>query len=68
MKVLTIDRSKDWAVEDFQQLEESVTPCELINGELVLSPAPTPFHQSVLSNLNDILKSEAKKIGGVVYF
>lgn len=63
-----IDRSKDWTVDDFLKLEESNTPCELINGELVMSPAPTPFHQNVTSNLNDFLKAEARKIGGKVFF
>ena len=68
MKTLTIDRSKEWTVDDFLKLEESNTPCELINGELVMSPAPTPFHQDVTSNLNDFLRAEAKKTGGKVYF
>lgn len=68
MKTLMIDRSKDWTVDDFLKLEESNTPCELINGELVMSPAPTPFHQNVTSNLNDFLKAEARKIGGKVFF
>jgi Uma2 family endonuclease len=68
MKTLTIDRSKEWTVDDFLQLEESDTPCELINGELVMSPAPTPFHQNVSSNLNDFLKAEARKSGGFVFF
>lgn len=68
MKSLTIDRSKEWTVDDFLKLEESNTPCELINGELVMSPAPTPFHQNVTSNLNDFLKAEARKTGGLVFF
>lgn len=68
MKILTIDRSKEWTVDDFLKLEESNTPCELINGQLVMSPAPTPFHQNVTSNLNDFLKAEARKIGGLVFF
>lgn len=68
MKTLMIDRSKEWTVDDFLKLEESNTPCELINGELVMSPAPTPFHQNVTSNLNDFLKAEARKTGGLVFF
>lgn len=68
MKTLTIDRSKDWTVDDFLQLEESNTPCELINGELFMPPSPTPLHQSVSGNLYDILKAEAKRTGSFVFF
>lgn len=68
MKTLTIDRSKVWTVEEYLRLEESNTPCELINGELFTSPSPNPFHQEVLSNLNDFLKGAAKRIEGKVYF
>jgi Uma2 family endonuclease len=62
------DPSKSWTVEEFLQLEESKTPCELIDGKVYMSPAPTPFHQIVLGNLNDVLRSEAKKNGGIVFF
>ena len=68
MQVATIDRSKEWTVDDFLQLEESNLPCELINGELFMSPAPTLTHQVVLSNLNDIVKTYARKSGGMAMF
>ncbi len=68
MQNATIDRTKEWTVEDFVQLEESNLPCELINGELFMSPAPSLTHQVVSSNLNDILKTYAKKIGGFVAY
>ncbi len=68
MQTATIDRTKEWTVEDFVQLEESNLPCELINGELFMSPAPSLTHQVVSSNLNDILKAYAKKIGGFVAY
>jgi len=68
MKTLTIDRSKVWTVEEYLQLEEINTPCELINGELFMSPSPNPFHQEVVSNLNDFLKRAAKLVEGKVYF
>lgn len=68
MQTATIDRTKEWTVEDFLQLEESNLPCELINGELFMSPAPSLTHQVVSSNLNDILKAYAKKIGGFVAY
>lgn len=68
MKTLTIDRSRDWTVEDFQQLGESNTFCELINGELFTSPTPPVFHQIVSGNLNYMLRIEAEKNEGVVFF
>jgi len=68
MKVATIDRTKDWTVEDYLLLGESKTPCQLINGELIISPSPTPYHQIISSNLNDLLKAEAKKTGGIVFY
>jgi Uma2 family endonuclease len=68
MQTATIDRTKEWTVEDFLRLEESNLPCELINGELFMSPAPSLTHQVVSSNLNDILKAHAKKIGGFVAY
>jgi Uma2 family endonuclease len=68
MKTTVIDRSKSWTVEDYLLLGELSTPCELINGELVMSPSPSPYHQTISSNLNDVLKTEAKKIGGLVFF
>lgn len=68
MQTSKIDRTKNWTVDDYVLLGETDTPCELINGELFMSPAPNPLHQEVLSNLNDFLKAAARNIGGKVYF
>jgi Uma2 family endonuclease len=70
MATATIDRSKEWTVEDFLSLEEKNTFCEIINGELIMSPSPTPYHQIVLGNLYDILKSYSKnqEKGSTVFF
>lgn len=68
MVTATIDRSKEWTVEDFLQLEESNLPCELINGELFMSPAPSFTHQVILSNLNDHFKAYARTHGGLAMF
>jgi Uma2 family endonuclease len=48
METVKIDRSKQWTVEDYVHLGEMTTPCQLINGELIMSPAPTPQHQRIL--------------------
>lgn len=68
MRVATADRTKEWTVDDYLLLGEMNTPCQLINGELIMSPSPSPLHQLVSSNLNDILKSAAKKVKGVVFY
>jgi Uma2 family endonuclease len=65
MQTATIDRSREWTVDDFLQLEESNLPCELINGEVFMSPTPRFTHQIVSSNLNDLLKAYARKNGGI---
>lgn len=65
MQTARIDRTKEWTVDDYLQLEESLTPCQLINGELIMSPAPTPYHQLVSSNINELLRAEAKRTGGL---
>lgn len=68
MRTATIDRTKDWTVEDYLQLGEMKTPCQLINGELIMSPSPSPQHQMISSKLNDLLKAEARKTGGIVFY
>ncbi len=50
MQTATIDRSKEWTVEDYLQLEEGLL-AQLIDGELIMSPAPTTQHQRVLRSL-----------------
>jgi len=54
MEAATIDRSKEWTVEDYLQLEEGLL-AQLINGELIMSPAPTPKHQRALRKLSVFL-------------
>lgn len=49
-------------------LGEMNTPCQLINGELIMSPSATPYHQNILGNLYDIFRTEATKTGAVVLF
>lgn len=68
METLKIDRTKEWTVDDYILLGEMNTPCQLINGELIMSPAPNPEHQIISSRLNDILKSEGKKTGALVLY
>lgn len=67
MQTARIDRTKEWTLEDYLMLGEMNTPCQLINGELIMSPSPTPQHQSVLGKLFKLL--DAATIGkGTVLF
>ncbi|UXE68432.1 MAG: Uma2 family endonuclease [Chryseotalea sp. WA131a] len=66
MSTLTIDKTKDWTVEDYLLLGEFKTPCQLINGELIMSPAPAPLHQRVLRKLFKIV--DAQNLSGELFF
>ena len=52
MQTLTIDRSKVWTVEDYLQLD--VELCQLIQGNLVMTPAPNTEHQRIIGKLHII--------------
>ena len=65
METATIDRSKEWTVDDYALLEEGLL-AQLINGELIMSPAPTPKHQRVLRELLYVLKD--LKLKGELFF
>jgi Uma2 family endonuclease len=57
-----------WTFEEMSaELPEANTPTELWDGEIIMSPAPTPSHQDVVLNFASLLKSfvAAKKLGKV---
>ena len=41
-------------VQDYERLEEGA-PFQLIGGELIMTPSPTPFHQSIVLNIASII-------------
>src|SRR6184192_1260437 len=67
MNAITIDRSKEWTVTDFLLLGEIKTPCELINGELISSPAPSPKHQKISRKLFRIIDKATEGMGELFY-
>ena len=67
MSTLTIDRTKEWTVEDYLLLGEIKTPCQLINGELIMSPAPRPQHQQVLRRLFKIVDKATNNLGELFF-
>lgn len=56
MDSIIIDRSKKWTVEDYLQMEEEVK-CEILNGELIMTPAPLISHQRTVGLLYQKLVS-----------
>ena len=51
---------------EFEALPESILPTELIDGELVMSPAPIALHQMVSGEIHFLLRS-AVASGRVLY-
>ncbi len=60
MLTATIDRSKEWKAEDYLRLEEGLL-AQLIEGELIMSPAPNPRHQEIIGRLFLIFQKFKKK-------
>lgn len=60
MLTATIDKSKDWSVEDYLKLEEGLL-AQLLDGELIMSPAPTPKHQEIIGKLFLLFQKTGKK-------
>jgi Uma2 family endonuclease len=52
--MLTIEKKKKYTVEDYMLLEEGA-PFQLINYDLVMSPAPIPLHQQIQFALSEII-------------
>ena len=67
METVKIDRTKKWTVEDYLLLGEMNTSCQLINGELIISPAPTPYHQTISKRVFKLLDKAAEISGDVFY-
>ncbi|MFW5701068.1 MAG: hypothetical protein ACOCWM_05200 [Cyclobacteriaceae bacterium] len=54
MEAFAIDTSKTWTVEEYLQLEENPNQ-QLINGNLIISPSPSLFHQQISIVLSALL-------------
>ncbi len=60
-------KEKLWTYEDYLKLEDDKR-YEIIEGELLMAPAPTPYHQAVSRNIEFAMWNYVKKKKlGVVY-
>jgi Uma2 family endonuclease len=53
--------SDDWTVDDLEHLPDDGLQYELVDGMLLVSPAPNPAHQEVISELCAQLRAVAPK-------
>lgn len=52
---------------DYLALPETMQPMELINGEIIMSPAPVPRHQAITGNTYFVVRNLTKTTGGKVF-
>jgi len=64
-----LTQRKVFTYQDYLELPEDSHQYQVINGELVMAPAPYTIHQGVSANIFDALKSFMKetRIGKVLY-
>ncbi|MEQ8470582.1 MAG: Uma2 family endonuclease [Marinoscillum sp.] len=65
METAKIDQTKEWTVDDYLMLGDDLL-AQLINGELIMSPAPNTNHQRVLRSLFKVLDELA--LNGELFF
>ena len=65
MLTATIDKTKEWTVDDYMQLEEGLL-AQLLDGALIISPTPSPHHQWVIGQV--YLKLHEKNQQGEFFF
>lgn len=63
--MLAVEKKKKYTVADYMLLEEGA-PFQLINNDLVMSPAANPVHQAIVARLSQLILNflELKNIGG----
>lgn len=65
---MTVTTGTRMTAAEYLQLPEQNTPMELLDGEIVVSPSPTPEHQDLVGNTYILLKQRSQALGGQVYF
>ena len=66
---MLIAEKRKYTEKDYQLLEEGA-PFQLINGDLIMSPSPTPYHQLLSGRLFFLIQSHLEKInsGGICLY
>jgi len=59
-------KEKPATIKEYRELPEG-SPYQLIEGELVMTPAPTPRHQVVSGNLFERMRKSSRGTGVVLY-
>ena len=64
-----VAEKKKYTEKDYQLLEEGA-PFQLINGDLIMSPAPTSYHQILLGRIFKVIDNflEQNNLGGLCLF
>lgn len=60
MTTVQIEKKKRYTYEDYERLPEG-SPYQLIGGELIMTPAPIPYHQKILGNIFFEMKKFVEK-------
>jgi Uma2 family endonuclease len=59
---------KQWTLEEVHSLPDDGNKYELVRGELFVTPAPTPSHETIAARLSEILTPYVKQHAlGLVY-
>jgi len=67
-QIVEIEKKNQYTFEDYLRLPEGA-PYQLIRGELIMSPSPSPIHQEVLKSIGVKLVTWVEPRGlGKVYF
>ena len=61
MSAQAIQKNKRWTYDDYINLPDDHNIYEIIEGNLYMTPAPTPKHQNVSLNLAFLIKSYLKE-------
>jgi len=67
MTILAIEK-KRYTYEDYVRLPEG-SPYQLIGGDLIMVPSPTPYHQRILRKIGFLMLQHVEKndLGEILY-
>ena len=57
---IAVPKKKKYTYEDYAKLPEGA-PYQLIGGELIITPAPTPYHQRISRKIEFLLIEYVEK-------